>query len=532
MITADPQQRVSTLHSIIAILDSTASPEDRDLLRAFVPVVYERMPDSLALKLSPDALAERISGNFRFVARTMPPAFQLYKGLPGLHVSVRNPADAEDAATGATSEVTIVETHTPDAPFIFESLKNYFQQEGLRVFSAIYPVFTVRRQWERVVWIGGAQEDGSHELLCQFHIERVDARERLRRIEHQVFSVLKTVFLGVEDYPAMIRGVSELGSRLRARRDEATATPDAARTFLDWLRADNFVMLGLLRHQFGQDGKPHPDQTSALGVFKDPALLPVVFPGLMEAESAQLRPADDDDRIIDIDYCPRARAIHHVEPIDDVVIREWKPDGSIAAATLLIGRLAKGALTAKPQDIPLVKEKLAAVLAQSGEASNSHGYRETRALFNHFPRRELLYADTASLKTTIDRLIYMSSDNEIVVTRRQGRGYVAVSIAFSDLHYSVQGRRRSTAGAGGDLRADLVQHVGGPRRYCAPALLFRRSDVGASHRRRAGPRDHVHRHLHVGRPCGRDARADVWSARRPTPVQTLRPHGDTERPVS
>ena len=306
MITADPQQRVSTLQNIIAALDRDASAEDRELLREFAPVVYERMPDVLALRLSPEALAERIRENFRFVARTMPPAFQLYKGLPGIHVVVRNPDEAEAEATGATSEVTIVETHTPDAPFIFESLKNYFQKEGLRVFSAIYPVFTVRRQWERVVWIGGAQEDGSRELLCQFHIERIDARERLRRIEHQVFSVLKAVFLGVEDYPAMTRDVSELGSRLRPRQSGTTGgDTDAARAFLDWLRADNFVMLGLLRYQFGPDGQPHADQTSALGVFKDPALLPVVFPGLMEAEAAQLRPAAGDDRIIDIDYCPQ-----------------------------------------------------------------------------------------------------------------------------------------------------------------------------------------------------------------------------------
>ena len=31
-------------------------------------------------------------------------------------------------------------------------------------------------------------------------------------------------------------------------------------------------MLGLLRYQFGADGEPHEDHTSALGVFNDPAL--------------------------------------------------------------------------------------------------------------------------------------------------------------------------------------------------------------------------------------------------------------------
>ena len=227
MITADPQQRVSTLQNIIAALDSDASAEDRELLRAFAPVVYERMPDSLALRLSPEALAERIRGNFRFVApgRCRRP-FSCTKACPACTSSSATRTRPRLKPPARRSEVTIVETHTPDAPFIFESLKNYFQKEGLRVFSAIYPVFTVRRQWERVVWIGGAQEDGSRELLCQFHIERIDARERLRRIEHQVFSVLKAVFLGVEDYPAMIRGVSELGSRLRPRQSgAAAATP-------------------------------------------------------------------------------------------------------------------------------------------------------------------------------------------------------------------------------------------------------------------------------------------------------------------
>jgi glutamate dehydrogenase len=452
MITADPQRRVSTLQSIVDILDRSAAPEDRDLLRAFAPVVYGQLPDSLALRLSSAALAARVRRYFQFVARTIPPAFQLYKGLPGLHVAARNPDDTEASADGASHEITIVETHTPDAPFIFESLKNYFQKEGLRVFSSVHPIFSARRQWERVVWLGGPQEDGSRELLCQFRIEHVDARDRLRRIEHHVSSVLKAVFLGVEDYPAMIGALSGLGPRLRVRGGYAGGDAEVARAFLDWLRADNYVVLGLLRYHFGPDGEPHQDETSALGVFKDPALLPVVFPGLMEAEAAQLRPAPGDDRIIDIDYCPTAQAIHHLAPIDDIVIREWRPDGSIAAATLLIGRLAKGALIAKPQDTPLLKEKLAWLLAQSGQASNSHGYRETRALFNHFPRRELLYADAQSLKTTIERMVYISGDNEIVVTRRRGTGYVALAIAFSDLRYSHKAEE--------DLKAALAEEFG------------------------------------------------------------------------
>jgi glutamate dehydrogenase len=435
MITADPQRRVSTLARILDHVGRTAPDADRDLLLALAPVVYGDMPDPLALRLTPEMISARLAGIFRFVARTMPPAVQLYKGLPGLHVAVRNADDADARAEGSTHEVTIVETHSPDAPFVFESLKNYFQKEGLRVFSSIHPIFSVRRQWERVVWIGGPHEDGSRELYCQFRIERVEARDRLRRIEHQVFSVLKAVFLGVEDFPAMRRGIAEVAPRLRDRRG-GSKEADAARSFLDWLMADNYVILGVERYTFGPDGQPHADSTTALGVFKDPALLPVVFPGLMEVQRTHLRPAPGDERVIDVDYCPNAQAIHHLEPIDDVVIREWNADGTLQASTLLLGRLAKGALTAKPQDVPLMREKLAWLLERCGESKNSHAYRETRALFNHMPRRELLYTDVASLKTLVDRMVYMSSDTEIVVTSRTGQGYETVSVAFSDLRYS------------------------------------------------------------------------------------------------
>jgi glutamate dehydrogenase len=435
MITADPQRRVQILADIQDLLARDATPEDRDQLRAFATVVFPEIPDSIAFRQPAEALAARIRGYFRFVARTMPPAFQMYKGLPGLHVSVRNPDEAEERASGGHHEVTIIETHTPDAPFIFESLKNYFQKEGLRVFSAIHPIFTVRRQWERIAHIGPRTEDGSRELFCQFRIERIEARERLRRIEHQVFSVLKTVVLAVEDFPAMVRAARDIGPRLRSRRGDA-GDAESAKAFLDWLLSDNYVLIGMLRYHPSADGTLHADEDSALGVFTDPSLLPTVFPNFMEQEQTHLRPADDDNRIIDIDYCTNAYAIHHLEPIDDTVIREWNADGTLAAATLLLGRLAKGALTAKPQDVPLLKDKLAWILREGGAAPNSHAARETRALFNHFPRRELLYSDAASLKEIIDRMVYITGDDEIVVTTRQGVGYHAVLIAFSDLRYS------------------------------------------------------------------------------------------------
>ncbi len=439
MITEDPRRRAGRLKELIELLGQKASPEDRDLLLAFAPVVFAETPDRVAFGLTPEALAARVRDHFRFVAREMPPPTQLYKGLPGIHVAARNPSDSgwihKGPDNGMPNEVTVVETHTVDAPFIFESLKNYFRRSGLRVFSAIHPILSVRRQWERVVWIGGQRDEGAKECYCHFQIERVDSKERRRHIEHQIFSVLKCLFVSVEDFADMSRSVRELSKRIRSRAGQPGEV-ESARAFLDWLLADNYIFQGTLKYRVGSEGRAEPIHETATGVFTDRALLPVVFPGFMERIEASLAPRSQDDRIIDIDHCHDAQAIYHLDPIDDLIVREWGPDGRLAEATLVLGRFAKGAFTQKAGEIPLLKEKLEWLITSSGALPKSYAHREIRALFNRFPRRELFYSEAPSLKEIIDRIVYMTGDDEIAVHARPGRGYVALAIAFSRLRYS------------------------------------------------------------------------------------------------
>jgi glutamate dehydrogenase len=463
MITADPQKRAARLAELQEILRRQAPAEDRDLILQLAPVFFGELPDRIALGLPVAALAARMQSHFRFVAREIPSAYQLYKGLPGIHVWARNPGDDEARAIGGGQglpvETTIIETHTIDAPFIFESLKNYFRKQGLRVFSAIHPIFSVRRQWERIVWLGGSRDEGARECYCHFQIEEVESKERLRRIEYEIYSLLKCVFTAVEDFPDMLRTVREIGQHLKVL-DGATADVASARAFLDWLIADNYVFQGTVKYRIGADGLAGRIQESATGVFTDPALLPVVFPGLIEEAESKLVPARDDRRIIDIDYCNNASAIYHLEPIDDIVVREWNPDGSLAAATLLLGRLAKGAFTQKAAEIPLLAQKQEWILKQSEAMPGSHAYREIRALFNRFPERELFYADAASLKDLIERIVYMTSDEEVTLHARPGPGYTALCVAFSRLRYSYRIEE--------DMRAAFA-FAFGPISFCTSA---------------------------------------------------------------
>ena len=437
----DAQLRASRLAEVLSILGREAPAEDRELALALAPLLFANMPARLALDLPAPAVAARLLAHHRFVVREIPPAHQLYKGLPGIHVSVRNPGEEEARALGGGMglplETTIVETHTPDRPFIFESLKNYFQKSGLRVFSTVHPVFSVRRQWERVAGVGGVREEGSKESYCHFQIEPVESKERLRRIEHEVFSLLKAVFLAVEDFKDMGRACHDLVPRLRSRRGDAVEL-SSARAFLEWLLDDNYIFMGTVSYRSGRGGTLDRIEETANGVFADPALLPVVFPGVVEHVETHLRPGAADERVVDLDFCTSASAIYHLEPVEDLTIREWGEDGRLARLTLLLGRFARGALAQRADRIPILREKHDWLLAQSGALPNSHTWREIRAAFARFPKTELFYSDVSDLKQIIDSIVHMASDDEISVHVRKGAGYEALLLAFSRLRYSYQ----------------------------------------------------------------------------------------------
>src|SRR5215468_1781034 len=129
MNTTGSQATFTRIDQVQRILDHSSADSDRELLSSFAAVIWPELPDPV-LHLDVAHLATLIADAFRFVVHTVPPPFQVYKGAPGLHVRARNSATE-----------TIVETHTPHVPFIFESLKNYFQQQGLRLLSAVHPLF-------------------------------------------------------------------------------------------------------------------------------------------------------------------------------------------------------------------------------------------------------------------------------------------------------------------------------------------------------------------------------------------------------
>jgi glutamate dehydrogenase len=466
MNTQDSGKRAHVVSQIIEIIKRNASPEDKNLLLSFAQIILSEASDHILFLLPPEALAERLLGHFNFIVHEIPSSIQLFKGPPGIHVSIYNPSEEEACAMGGGAglplETTAVRIHTLDAPFIFESLKNYFSKAGLRVFFAIHPVFSVRRQWERIVWMGEAHEEGIKESYCYFQIEPVDSQERLRRMQHEICSMLKCVFLAVEEFQAMLNMTRSIAQGLQSK----AADPEelkSARAFLEWLMDENYVFIGIARYSVNPNESPRRIQESSTGVFSDPELLPVVFPGLMEEIEARILPTPENSHIVHLDFCKNSSAIHHLEQMDYIILREWDSQGNLRGATLLLGRFARGAFVQRAEKLPILREKINWILNDCGAAPNSHIHRELVAAFNRMPMRELFYSPPEALKVILEPIAFLLGDEEIVVRIRRGPGYSVLAIAFSRRHYSYdvqENLRRALSRAFGPIEFHTIAECG------------------------------------------------------------------------
>lgn len=459
MTNINTDQRQKLWEEILVIIPSAVSPEEQESAVAFSSRCFSETPDRTVLTLPFQQLGRLLLDHYRFFAHDMPPDHQLHNGisggipggLPGIHVQVHNPppegcytACSPDTSTATSFETTAVRIHTIDGPFIFESLRNYFRRSGIRVHSAIHPVIGVERVDGRISRLRPPSDELPNELYVYFSIEKIVNAERRERIQHEIYAVLKSLFLGVEDFGKMLRMTTEVVERAENEQTCVSIGGEPSCAFINWLKADNFIYMGMIRYSPDEAGDLAPQAESALGVFREPVLLPEVFPGLLDEVRVRLLPEASDNRVIDVDYCGNTTAIYHLEPVDYVAVRERADESALGSVTFILGRFAVGAMHQKSADVPMLREKLEWLLTASGARKDSFYYREIRKIFGILPKRELFYADTESLKVFIDSVIFMTSDEEVIVSGRTGVAgrYHVLYLAFSRGNFTHQVEQR------------------------------------------------------------------------------------------
>ncbi|NHA69530.1 NAD-glutamate dehydrogenase [Phycicoccus flavus] len=324
------------------------------------------------------------------------------------NVRVYNPSTEAD---GWSNPRTIIQVVTDDMPFLVDSVTGALVQDGVDIHLIIHPQLVVTRDAQ-----GRLQKVENRDITKDFRpgaegelaeswmllsIDREGDEQRRAEIEQTVRGVLTDVRQSVEDWPKMRSRCLVLAAELEGappagvdREEVALAT-----RFLRWMADNHFTFLGYRDYVLERrdDGEViAPVAGSGLGLLRtDPPQDKTA--DVLSPQAAQVAHGPG---ILVLTKANSKSSVHRVAHLDYVGLKTYDEQGRVTGEHRFLGLYASTAYTESVLRVPLVAEKVRAVLDRSGLAPDSHTGKDLLEVLESYPRDELFQAGVDQLYET------------------------------------------------------------------------------------------------------------------------------------
>src|SRR5690606_35443982 len=245
---------------------------------------------------------------------------------------------------GWESAHTVIEIVGDDMPFLVDSVTMEINRQGLTLHLIIHPVLRVVRddggQLLRLAESG--DDEARRESVMHLEVDRRTDPADIKALREGLEHVLADVRAAVTDWPQMRERLQEV----IADMDAIPATVDAeeraeARAFLEWLAADNFVLLGCRDY-----GLVSSDEGNELRIVSGSGL------GLLRGEGEdgqsrsfaalppQLKAQAHVPGVLTITKSNTRSTVHRPGYLDFLGVKTYDADGRVNGERRVIGLLA------------------------------------------------------------------------------------------------------------------------------------------------------------------------------------------------
>ncbi|MGH8884027.1 MAG: NAD-glutamate dehydrogenase [Egibacteraceae bacterium] len=414
-------QDSGALRTLLDRIDSLLPAEQAVLVKALARASYRFVPARRFAQLNLDVTARSLARVLVFIERCLP-------GAVSLRVEPDEPGKEGTGADPSGTSGTIVEIHMEDAPFLLATVEAELEQLGLHRGDVLHPVFGVRRDdGGRLVEILPARGAAHRETYLRLSLShRLDSR-RCADVADRVAAALQDVRRATRDYQQMCEQLEEVLYATRASagsRYELTEV-DEVIDLLNWLRQDHFILLGYREYDlFG--GAVCVKTRSGLGILDDETSSAFARPVAVADLSPAVREEVETGRLLIVTRTNRLSTVYRHVPMVYVGVKKVH-DGEITGEFRLLGLYAQRAFAEPSSEIPVLRRKLASIVANSDLIEHSHDERAVRLLFDSFPKHELFEADAHVLARMFSELLDTSRRHEPRVLLRDEPARQSVS---------------------------------------------------------------------------------------------------------
>ncbi len=396
MSTPEVRTREDVLEPITAAFEA-AAPDGEGA--EFVARYFRHVPLDELTSRTPDIYAGAAASHLELAQHR----------LPGVaNVRVYNPSTDIDGWSNAR---TIIQIVTDDMPFLVDSVTGALVNAGIDIHLIVHPQLVVSRdaagELEQVVArdVTGRKVKVAVGELAEswmlLSIDRESDEDRRAELERTVRLVLEDVRQSVEDWPKMRSRCLVLAAELEGSPPQSVDADETALAirFLRWMADDHFTFLGLRDYTLRQTAEGEfisPVTGSGLGLLRsdpplgqDPALL-----------TPQASAKAHEPNILVLTKANTRSTVHRVTHLDYVGVKQYDEQGRVVGERRFLGLYASTAYTESVMRVPLVAEKVHAVLERSGVAPDSHTGKDLLGVLESYPRDELIQASVEQLYET------------------------------------------------------------------------------------------------------------------------------------
>ncbi len=313
-------------------------------------------------------------------------------------VRIYNPTVDVD---GFNSTNTFLEVISDDMPFLVDSIVGYLDRIGIRIKNIIHPIYPIVRTKNGELESIEATENSKQESVIQLHLDKITSESDIQMLQESISKIIETLVLVVGDWKKM----TEVAKKSQKQIDNAKKLIkdlkeiDESKDFISWILDGNFIFLGAKEFDIKEfeKGEHHlvEVENSGLGVFQSPYA--DVTPEVLNSSFEEVGDSLKNPYVIEILKSRYRSRIHRISNAERIRVQKVSEDGKVIGEYRFVGLFTSSAYSHSPTSIPLIKNKIAKVVADSNFTKGSHNHKELISILESYPRDELFQTNAADL---------------------------------------------------------------------------------------------------------------------------------------
>ncbi|WP_404417495.1 NAD-glutamate dehydrogenase [Marinospirillum sp.] len=310
---------------------------------------------------------------------------------------------------GWQSPHTLIQLLNPNMPFLVDSMRMELNQRNLTLHTIHNAILRSERnskgQLKQLLPLDA--DKGQEESLILIEVDCL-SNEEIQDLQATLLDILAEVHTSVVDFSPMREKALEacqtlkdknLQEQLSKRLDKDDI--EEAAEFLEWLTADHFTFLGYDEYQLqDKEGKTQLCRIdgSGLGLLRDEQTASTCVPGSALHDNPFILIPD----LLSFAKAPQKARVHRPAHPDYISIKTFDAQGQVKGELRFMGLYTSNVYIQTPRDIPVLRQKVKAVIKRAGMQMDAHNGRQLMQILDVYPRDDLFQIGIDELtKTTL-----------------------------------------------------------------------------------------------------------------------------------